>query len=394
MVETSKGLASLGYLGLTLGVAAIGAEALVVSPLLDDMAHEFGTVPGDLGTAVASYGFAVALSAPVLGYAGRYLPRITLMVASLAVFVLATLACGLVSSPLHLMLARAACGISAGGFLPSCYAFVADTVPYGRRAKVMGRIMFGWALSMVVGVPMGGLIGEWLGWRAAFVAVAAVAAVALLNVLLSFGTQGTGSKGDGSVSHKLPASVRGLFALTFLNMVSFYGVYTYLGTAVRAAQDIGSGGAAVYVLLYGAGLATSTLRGDLLDRIGKPRALQIALTALCPLFLSLTFVVGTPWGLAPLMVLWGVLQGAVLTGLTTVLTHRAEDARGLATAINSSITYLAVAVSAEVGGWSMAGWGGFSAICVGAAVGNGLASFLLATERTALAGRPAQHAKD
>jgi predicted MFS family arabinose efflux permease len=70
MVETSKGLASLGYLGLTLGVAAIGAEALVVSPLLDDMAHEFGTVPGDLGTAVASYGFAVALSAPLLSYGG------------------------------------------------------------------------------------------------------------------------------------------------------------------------------------------------------------------------------------------------------------------------------------------------------------------------------------
>jgi len=374
---------SLGTIGLTMGVAAIGAEALVISPLLEDVAREFGTSPGDLGTAVAAYGFAVAIAAPLLGYAGQRLPRIAMMAASMIVFVLASCACALATNVFHLEMARAVCGIAAGGFLPACYAFVADSVSYDRRAKVMGRVMFGWALSMVVGVPLGGAIGQWFGWRAAFVAVAVIGTIAVSIILVRHGARGR-IGGQGSVvSRKLPTPVRKTFVLTFLNMLSFYGVYTYLGTAVRSAQEIGSGVAAAYVLLYGLGLATSTLRGDILDRIGKLRALRIGLLALCPFFVALPFSVQIPWALGPLMIAWGLLQGAVLTGLTTVVTQQAGEARAFATAINSSITYVAVALSAELGGWVMKDFGGFPAVCVAAAVANILARFFVQTNEAA-----------
>lgn len=110
------------------------------------------------------------------------------MLFGLGLFVLSTLACGIAWREDLLIIARAACGVSAGAFLPTCYAFVGDAVPYDRQARVMGRVMFGWSLSLVVGVPLGGLVGQMLGWRMTFVVVATAGAIAF-GMLSGFATR-------------------------------------------------------------------------------------------------------------------------------------------------------------------------------------------------------------
>lgn len=366
-------LTSLGILALIIGVAAIGAEALVMSPMLDDIGRSLDSSPGGLGSAVAAYGVALAIAAPIFGLYGQRIGRLKLMLSGLGLFILSTLACGIAWHEDLLIAARAACGVSAGAFLPACYAFVGDTVPYDRRAKVMGRIMFGWSLSLVVGVPLGGFVGQMLGWRMTFVIVAIAGAIALA-ILSGFATRYKYSNGaepaSTVVQWQLPSPVLYVFGATFLNMLGFYGVYTYLGTAVREAQGIGSAGASAYVLCYGIGLAFSTLRGDILDRLGKVRVLSTALLLLCPLFLLQSFAISHPALLAAVMGFWGLLQGAVLTGLNTVLTQQAGERRGLATALNSSLTYFAVALSALLGGLVIDNSSGFSQICIAAAVSS------------------------
>ncbi|MDF2811145.1 MAG: ywfA [Microvirga sp.] len=366
-------LTSLGLLALIIGVAAIGAEALVMSPMLDDIGKSLNSSPGGLGSAVAAYGIALAIAAPLFGLYGQRIGRVKLMLSGLGLFILSTLACGIAWREELLIAARAACGVSAGAFLPTCYAFIGDTVPYDRRAKVMGRIMFGWSLSLVVGVPLGGFIGQLLGWRMTFVFVAIAGAIAL-GLLSGFAVRYKPSKSvepaSATVRWQLPSPVFYVFGATFLNMLGFYGVYTYLGTAVREAQAIGSAGASAYVLCYGIGLAFSTLRGDILDRLGKVRVLSMALLLLCPLFLVQSVTIGHPVLLAAVMCAWGLLQGAVLTGLNTVLTQQAGERRGLATALNSSLTYFAVALSALLGGLVIDDSSGFAQICVAAAVSS------------------------
>lgn len=372
-------LTSLATLALIIGVAAIGAEALVMSPMLDDIGRGLNSSPGGLGSAVAAYGIALAIAAPIFGLYGQRIGRLKLMLSGLSLFILSTLACGIAWHEGLLIAARAACGVSAGAFLPTCYAFVGDTVPYDKRAKVMGRIMFGWSLSLVVGVPLGGFVGQMLGWRMTFVVVAIAGAIAL-GMLSGFATRYKHSSGaepaSTAVQWQLPSPVLYVFGATFLNMLGFYGVYTYLGTAVREAQGIGSAGASVYVLCYGIGLAFSTLRGDILDRLGKVRVLSMALLLLCPLFLLQSVAISDPALLAAVMSFWGLLQGAVLTGLNTVLTQQAGERRGLATALNSSLTYFAVALSALLGGLVIDDSSGFSQICVAAAVSS-LVSWLV-----------------
>jgi len=376
-------------LGLTLGVTAIGVEGLVISPVLGDLASTFDASPAQAGWAVSAYGLALAGAAPIVGLWGDRVPRLTLLRAALGLFVLAGLLCALANSLGALVAARALCGAAAGAFLPACYAYVGDCTAFADRARAMGRVMAGWSLALTLGIPVGGVIAQWWGWRLAFVAVALLAALAAWRVnrmpaaplprpaapANPAGT--TPASGSGPASRpRLDRAALPLLALNFFDMLSFYGVYTFLGVTVQARLQLGSGGFALFVACYGLGLMASTLNASVLDRFGKTRVLRGALLLLACLLLVLAPATGHPTTLAAAMLCWGALQGLAQTGTATLVTQVSERARGLAMACLSCTTYLAVSLGSFGGGWVLTHHG-FEALAQGAALCALLAGVLL-----------------
>lgn len=347
--------------GLVLGVASVGMEALVVSPVLDDITQAFGIDIGRAGMAVTSYGIALALAAPVIGWFGDRLPRRALMLMGLTLFVAAGLICALAPDFNVLLVGRALCGVAAGAYLPSCYAFVGDSVPYAQRGRIMGRIMFGWSIALILGIPFGAVLAQFFGWRVTFGAVALLGATAAVTVAFASRSMARPSmarprpcgplnvtKHVGQIL-RMPA-VPLMLAVNFFDMAGFYVIYTYIGSAVRQRLGIGSGAAGIFVLLYGCGLMISTLNGSAIDRIGKRKTLAMALIALSLLLALLPAAMDTPVLLAIMSVLWGTLQGAAQTCTATILTRQSDIARGFVTALMSSTTYLAVACGSLLGG--------------------------------------------
>ena len=390
-------------LGLTLGVTAIGVEGLVISPVLGDLAHTFDASPAQAGWAVSAYGLALAGAAPIVGLWGDRIPRLTLLRAALGLFVLAGLLCALANSLVTLVAARALCGAAAGAFLPACYAYVGACTAFADRARAMGRVMAGWSLALTLGIPVGGLIAQLWGWRLAFVAVALLAAVAAWRVGRmpaaplpqplppplsppSSPTQGAPCavrSGPPSAPGHAPArrprldrAALPLLALNFFDMLSFYGVYTFLGVTVQSQLQLGSGGFALFVACYGLGLMASTLNAGVLDRFGKTQVLRGALLLLACLLLGLAPATAHPATLAVTMLCWGVLQGLAQTGTATLVTQVSERARGLAMACLSCTTYLAVSLGSFGGGWVLTHHG-FEALAQGAALCALVAGVLL-----------------
>ena len=119
----------LSITGLVLGIVAIGIEGLVISPVLSDLARDFGADAAQAAWAVAVYGLALAVTAPIVGLLGGRLPRKMVMGAGLMTFIVAGLLCAVSWSFAMLVAARALCGAGAGAFLPSCYAYVGDCTP-------------------------------------------------------------------------------------------------------------------------------------------------------------------------------------------------------------------------------------------------------------------------
>ncbi|MCL6625345.1 MFS transporter [Alicyclobacillus shizuokensis] len=167
---------------LLIGIFAIGMDELVISPLLIDLSN---TLHGSLNItvlAVSLYGLAIAISAPFMAPLGDPIPRRILMFGTLVTFIVASLICALASNIPVLLVGRALTGLAAGAFVPSAYAYVGDSVPVAQRGRVMGVVMSGWAVALVLGVPVGGWIGGQFGWRATFVSIAILAAMSSLPV--------------------------------------------------------------------------------------------------------------------------------------------------------------------------------------------------------------------
>lgn len=379
--------------GLILGIVAVGAGALIVSPLLKDLSTATGTPVGRMGWVVAVYGLTLAFTAPPMALWCRSVPRRTLLIAGMALLGAATLACAMVSTFGQLLLARAACGVAAGLFIPSCYAWIGENVPAERRAQAMGRVMAGWSVALVLGIPAGGWLAEALGWRAAFVATSVVAVIAVIALSrLPAQPSPDAARNTARQDWAVVAAPEPLttMAINFLTVMGFYACYTYLGWATRDALGVGSGVAGSVMMCYGIGLMLSTLNGHWLDRFGHRRSLAVAAWCLLLVFAALPLGLFHLAVLGAVMVVWGVFQGVAQTCTATLMTRQAPGAQGLAMACMSATTYLGVALGAAAGGWVMPTHG-FAAVAAISAVATGIAGALVhwlgdAPERRAATG--------
>lgn len=347
--------------GLTLGVVAIGVEGLVLSPVLNDIAKAFGTDTIHAGWSVSVYGLTLAVVAPIIGLWGNRVSRKATMSVGLWLFVIAGILCALSSSFWMLLAARAACGAAAGAFLPSCYAYVGDNTPYADRGRVMGRVMAGWSIALILGIPLGSLIAQFWGWRTTFVAVSLLGSVAACLVARMPGIENLSAISQRSISLNAPRFLSGdvprLLLVNFLDMLSFYGIYTFLGIAVRERLNVGSGVFGLFVLCYGIGLLLSTMNARILDRFGKEKILMRALAMLALVLLMLAPATNHPIALAACMLAWGGMQGIAQTGTATIVTQASEDARVFAMACMSCTTYMAVAMGSLGGGFLLNAYG-------------------------------------
>jgi len=341
---------------MVLGVFAIGSEALVISPLLKDLSATFAIGDDRGGLAIAVYGLTLGLSTPLLGPINDFVSRRLVILLSLLLFAAGTAACAAASSFAMFLTARGICGVAAGLFLPATYAYVGDQVPYAERAKVMGRVMSGWAASLVLGIPFGALVGQFAGWRGALAVVAAMGLVSALALSrLPEAPRGPKDASDDGLLRVLTRAlgVKGVLPLMlvhFAAMTGFYGMYTYLGSFLRGAFAMGSAGAGAFVLIYGLGFTLATLNARIIDRIGKARALVAALAGPAIVMLILPHLSANVPLLAGLLLIWGILQGVGLTTTLTLAGGLSGPLRGRISALTTCAGYLGMTFGSAIMG--------------------------------------------
>jgi DHA1 family inner membrane transport protein len=77
-------------------------------------------------------------------------------------------------------------GLGKSVFDPAIQAYISQRVPFHRRGLFIGLIEFSWAGSTLVGIPLVGLLIEYMGWRAPFFAMGGVGLIGMvaLKILL------------------------------------------------------------------------------------------------------------------------------------------------------------------------------------------------------------------
>ncbi|AJE41243.1 MFS transporter [Streptomyces nodosus] len=168
---------------LGLSVFALGTSEFMLSGLLPPLAEDMGVSIPRAGLLISAFAIGMVVGAPLLAVATLRLPRRTTLVSLIALFGLGQVAGALAPSYGVLFASRVLSALACAGFWAVGAAVAVAMVSEGSRARALAVMIGGLSIANVLGVPAGAFLGEHLGWRSAFWAVAASSAVALVGVV-------------------------------------------------------------------------------------------------------------------------------------------------------------------------------------------------------------------
>lgn len=402
---TSRGAATWALLSLAVGSFAIGMTEFVVMGLLPEIAADLlpelsARNPEDAvaqaGWLITAYALGVVIGAPTIaGLVARH-PRHRVMLglaAALAVFNGLT-----VFAPTFewVMASRLLAGLPHGAYFGIGALVAAEVLGPGRRAQGVAFVLTGLSVANVVGVPLGTLLGQNFGWRAAYAVVTAIFVLATVLIAMFVPT------GEGNPGRTLRAELRVFrigqvwvtLAIGSIGFGGFFAVYSYIAPLVTEVTGEPGWVVPIVLVLIGVGMTAGNLIGGPLADRNLDRTLWLSLIGLIAsqVLLALT----SPW-IIPVAVFAcavGFTSAVMSPAIQTRLMDVAEDNQSIAAALNHSALNLGNASGAFLGSVVIAiGWGFVAPIWVGAALAA--AGLLIAWWGSTLPGHPSRHlAKD
>ncbi|OJF81253.1 MFS transporter [Nocardia seriolae] len=373
---------------LALGTFAVGTDSFILAGFLPDLADSLRVSTATAGLAVTVFAAAYALGSPVLATFTARLPRRTLLVSALLVLALGNLGSALAPTFWALLATRVLAALGAAAFTPNAGAVASALVRPEARARALAVVIGGLTIATALGVPLGDLLGQWLGWRSALLGVALVCLMAASGVAawvpplpgnpyVPLGTR---------LAVLRNRSVAAVLPLTVLGMAAAYTVYAYAVPAL-GAMGIGATSTAWVLMLYGAGAVAGNLSsGYATDRWGATRVLTTGYVTMA-LALGVLGVLAATAARLPLLVsLPAIAWGAASWCQTPAQQHRliaaAPHESGLVVALNASCIYFGIGAGTLLGGVTI-GHGAAAAFGLAAALAVVALGYLRITAATA-----------
>src|SRR3954467_9871354 len=154
----------------------------MIAGLLPQMAADFGVRPSQIGLLITAFAIGMIVGAPVMALVTLRLPKRLTLVLALAVFAGGHAVAALSGSFALLLAARVLTAVVTGAFWSVASVVATQAAGPVARLRALGVMGSGVALATVLGVPLGSVAGEHLGWRGAFWAIAALAGVAAVVI--------------------------------------------------------------------------------------------------------------------------------------------------------------------------------------------------------------------
>jgi len=351
MVTTLKLLAGANF--------AAACSGMVIAGLLQLIARDLDWQPAQAGHLVTTYALGFAIGAPVLGAVfGSYCRKKTVVLGLALVATGGALTAWAPGSP-WIEAARLLVAAGAALTLPSTSAIAAYLHPED-RAAALAQVLVGLTLAVVLGVPLGTLLAEHLGWRSTVLAAALLAALASAVMQLALPGGIVVPPVPLQAWRNLLADMRmlPLFLVTLVVVAGSFSVYAFIAVFVAAMAGLGAQGLSGLLFLYGlASLAASLVLGRMVGAIGELRLLMVSLVTLALALAALGQTAHKPALLAGLFVAWAVAGSIIGTLQQSRIVAAAPTLGPASLALNTSASFAGQALGTIGGGLVLSAFG-------------------------------------
>ncbi|MGW3127471.1 MFS transporter [Streptomyces sp. NPDC001076] len=390
----------LALLALAVGAFGLGTTEFVMMGLLPDVADDLHISIPAAGHLVSAYALGVVVGAPLLAALTARLPRRTVLISLMALFVAGNALSALAPGYDSLLAARFLSGLPHGAFFGVGAVVATNLVASERKARSVSLMFMGLTVANIAGVPVATLMGQHLGWRATFlgvslIGIAAMAAVFFLIRPAHAPAPASGLRGELSALRSLPVWLA--LATTVVGFGALFSAYSYITPMLTDAAGYADANVTLLLALFGVGATIGNLVGGRLADHAMRGTLFGGLVSMVAVLLLFPVLMRTEWSAALAVVLLGI--AAFITGspLQLMVMERAVAGPSLASSANQAAFNLANAGGAWIGGVALAaGFGVTSPALAGAALavlGLGVASVAYAVDRRRDVPAPTGHVR-
>lgn len=340
-------------LALLAAAAFVSAGSMrMLDPVLHLIATDFTTTVARASGLIAAFSLPYGLMQVVFGPVGDRFGKLPVLGIALAAFAATSALCATASGLGVLELLRGLSGAAAAGIIPVCLAYIGDHTPYGERQATIAKFLTGIVLAQVLAAPVGGVVGELVGWRLLFVILGCAAAVVTVLLWRARASAPEAPAGSGQLSLAPYARVlarpsgRFIAIAAFADGASLFSATPFLGAYLHERFGLSYAATGVVLALIGVGSFTYTRAAPrLLAALGEGGLVTVGGIAIAATYLLMGMV--PHWGFAALLIAGLGLAFFMLHGTMQVrATEAAPDARTTAVALFASALFLGQAAGA------------------------------------------------
>ncbi len=297
--------------------------SILIEPIKADI-HLSDTQLGFLGGVAFAFFYTFA-GIPIARWADRG-NRVTIVTLALVIWSGMTALTGLARGFATLMIARIGVGIGEAGCSPPIHSLISDYFPPERRATALSIYALGIPIGAAIGTLAGGWIGQYYGWRTAFLVVGLPGLAIALLVKLTLREVPRGHSEGVEVATEQTESVGsvirfmwGLKSFRHLSLAGSlhafvgYGVGLFLPSFFMRIHGFGLAETATYLFLIGlTGMIGTFLGGFLGDRLGVKDKRWYAWVPGIATIAAVPFAVAFYLWEDPIVMLFLAVPGAIL----------------------------------------------------------------------------------
>jgi MFS transporter, DHA1 family, L-arabinose/isopropyl-beta-D-thiogalactopyranoside export protein len=319
--------------------------------LLSDIAASFNMQTAQVGLMLTIYAWVVALMSLPLMLLTRNVERKCLLIVIFCLFIASHVLSVISWNFWSLVASRVGIALAHAIFWSITASLAIRVAPAGKKTQALSMLATGTALAMVLGLPLGRLIGQYLGWRTTFMSIGIVALltlICLIKLLPPLPSEHTGSLKSVPMLFRRPALV-GMYLLTALIVTAHYTAYSYIEPFIQSVAHMGENFTTFLLLIFGgAGILGSIAFSLLGNRF--PAAMLSGPILLVTLSMLLLFVaVMNPVAISVLCVIWGLAMMIIGLAMQVRVLTLATDATDVSMALLSGIYNIGIGAGALIG---------------------------------------------
>ena len=252
----------LPLIGMTLSAFLVNTSEFMPIGLLTDISKDFNITAAQAGVMITAYSWTVTLlSLPLMLVACKIKPK-KLLLGTLVVFAVCQVLSVISIGFPFLVASRIGVACAHSIFWSIASPFAVRVVSKDHQAKALSAIVTGTAFAMVLGMPLGRMIGLQIGWRMTFLCVGVISFIVTAYLLFVFPK--IENTDTFSVS-QLPELFKNsklmiIYLITFLFATGYYTAYSYVEPFLQKVAGFSSSLVTITLMLFGvAGLLGSYL---------------------------------------------------------------------------------------------------------------------------------------